>query len=62
MSAEAKAYWINAFEKLAKLDSWQKELDKKGWDADFKSGDAFSKASTSRTRTSAADEGAGHGK
>ena len=44
MSPEAKAYWINAFEKLSKLDAWQKELDKKGWDADFKSGDAFKKA------------------
>jgi len=44
MSAEAKAYWINAFERLAKLDAWQKVLDKYGWDADFKSGDAFRKS------------------
>jgi len=44
MSAEAKTYWISAFEKLAKLDAWQKELDKQGWDADFKSGDAFRKS------------------
>lgn len=44
MSPEAKQYWINAFEKLSKLDAWQKELDKNGWDADFKSGDAFRKA------------------
>jgi putative tricarboxylic transport membrane protein len=44
MSPEAKAYWISAFEKLSKLDAWQKELEKKGWDADFKSGDAFKKA------------------
>jgi putative tricarboxylic transport membrane protein len=44
MSPEAKAYWLNAFEKLAKLDAWQKELDKHGWDADFLSGDEFKKS------------------
>ncbi len=44
MSPEAKGYWITAFEKLSKLDAWQKELDKYGWDADFKSGDAFRKS------------------
>lgn len=43
MSPEAKAYWLSAFEKLSKLDAWQKELDKRGWDADFKSGEAFKK-------------------
>jgi putative tricarboxylic transport membrane protein len=43
MSADAKAYWLGAFDKLSKLDSWQKELDKRGWDADYKSGDAFTK-------------------
>jgi putative tricarboxylic transport membrane protein len=44
MSREAKSYWIDAFEKLAKLGAWQKELDKHGWDADFKSGEAFKKS------------------
>jgi putative tricarboxylic transport membrane protein len=44
MSPEAKAYWLNAFEKLARLDAWQKELDKHGWDADFLGGDEFKKS------------------
>jgi putative tricarboxylic transport membrane protein len=44
MSAEAKKYWLNAFERLSKFDAWKKELEKKGLDADYKSGDAFKKS------------------
>jgi putative tricarboxylic transport membrane protein len=44
MSAEAKKYWLNAFERLSRSDAWKKELEKKGLDADYKSGDAFKKS------------------
>lgn len=43
MSAEAKAYWIDTFIKLSKSDIWAQELAKRGWDADFLSGDDFVK-------------------
>lgn len=43
MSADAKAYWIEAFTKLSKSKLWADELAKRGWDADFLAGDAFVK-------------------
>ena len=43
MSADAKAYWIDAFTKLAKTDLWAQELAKRGWDAEFLAGDDFVK-------------------
>lgn len=43
MGAEAKAYWIDTFTKLAKTELWAQELEKRGWDADFLAGDAFVK-------------------
>ncbi len=43
MSAAAKAYWIDAFTKLSKTDLWTQELAKRGWDAEFLAGDAFTK-------------------
>jgi putative tricarboxylic transport membrane protein len=50
MGPEAKKYWLDAFARLAKSDTWKKELDKQGLDADFRSGDAFKKTLDNQDR------------
>jgi putative tricarboxylic transport membrane protein len=44
MSAEAKTYWSNAFEKLSKAKEWDAELKKNGWDAAYLGPDDFKKS------------------
>lgn len=43
MSKEAKAYWEKSLEKLANSPEWKKEVEKQGWDLDYKNGEDFKK-------------------
>lgn len=43
MSEEAKAYWEKSLEKLANSPEWKKEVEKQGWDLDYKNGEDFKK-------------------
>ena len=43
MSAEAKAYWEKAIDKLVQSPEWKKEVETQGWELEYKNGADFKK-------------------
>jgi putative tricarboxylic transport membrane protein len=41
MSEEAKAYWVNAIDKLIQTPEWQTEVETQGWEMEYKNADDF---------------------
>ncbi|GGJ71177.1 putative tricarboxylic transport membrane protein [Anoxybacillus voinovskiensis] len=43
MSADAKKFWEETFQKLVESDQWKQELEKQGWQSDYKNAEEFTK-------------------
>jgi putative tricarboxylic transport membrane protein len=43
MSKDAKEYWKNALDELANSKEWKSEVEKQGWEYEYKDGEAFTK-------------------
>jgi putative tricarboxylic transport membrane protein len=41
MSEEAKAYWVDAIDKLVQTPEWQTEVETQGWEMEYKNADDF---------------------
>jgi putative tricarboxylic transport membrane protein len=41
MSEEAKAYWVEAIDKLVQTPEWQTEVETQGWEMEYKNADDF---------------------
>lgn len=41
MSEEAKAYWVDAIDKLVQTPEWQTEVETQGWEMEYKNADEF---------------------
>jgi putative tricarboxylic transport membrane protein len=41
MFEEAKAYWVNAIDKLIQTPEWQTEVETQGWEMEYKNADDF---------------------
>ncbi|MGG3924321.1 tripartite tricarboxylate transporter substrate-binding protein, partial [Geobacillus thermodenitrificans] len=43
MSREAKAFWEETLKKLSEHEKWKEELQKQGWEAEYRNSDEFTK-------------------
>ncbi|KHF26945.1 Tripartite tricarboxylate transporter family receptor [Anoxybacillus sp. BCO1] len=43
MSADAKKFWEETFRKMVDSDQWKQELEKQGWQSDYKNAEEFTK-------------------
>jgi putative tricarboxylic transport membrane protein len=41
MSEDAKAYWVDAIDKLVHMSEWQTEVETQGWEMEYKNADDF---------------------